>query len=105
MHSKFIILAFFLSSCWFQKDVKTWFYEAEKTTSAQIDCPGAKNIIILEKTDRQEVLEAAQRFLFIKNKRRSSENYTVLKLPDGRMTHIENVPPEFFYQCAVITLR
>ncbi|HLD77091.1 MAG TPA: hypothetical protein VI861_03060 [Rickettsiales bacterium] len=94
-----IVLSFFLTSC-----ALFGAGYIPKKTSAQIDCPTNPNIVIVEKTNREEVLEAAKNAWIKKQQERTNEGYTVLRLPDGRSTAILNVAPEKFSQCAVITL-
>ncbi len=67
----------------------------------EIFCPENGRRILVETTNRQEVIESIQKFIHQKQSQGTSENYTVLRFSDKSSLMIKNAPPEQLINCRI----
>ena len=70
----------------------------ERIFNTEILCPNNVNILV-KYVRMQDVSDAIKKFLEIKKKGGTSENYTILRFKDKRSLRIEKIPPEKMIQC------
>ncbi len=67
-------------------------------TNTEIICPNGKAILV--KYVHSKDMRAAINASYLNKKRlRTSENYTPIRLPDGRSFVLKNLPPEIASSC------
>ncbi len=71
----------------------------------EIFCPNIGRRVLIETSDKQEVIESIQKFLHQKQSQGTSEDYTVLRFSDKSSLFIKKIPPEVMIRCHIRNVR
>ena len=96
---KKLLLIIFLS--FFCSCSKNSFEKSRKNISTEIICPENKRFLIRYAYEA-EVREAIKRDYQRKIAEKSSENYTVIRIPNVESFHIHKMSPEKMMECKII---
>lgn len=71
----------------------------------EIFCPDIGRKILIETTNRQEVIRSIEKFLHQKHSQGTREDYTVLRFDDKSSLIIKKIPPEKLITCSIVEVR
>lgn len=92
----------YLSGCKYQQPeprIRSHHHDVE------IFCPDIGRKILIETTNRNEVIEAIKMFINQKRTQGTNENYTVLRFKDKSSLIIKKIPPEKLITCSIINVK
>ena len=74
-------------------------------SDVEVFCPAQGRRILIETTNRQEVIKSIQKFIHQKQTQGTAENYTVLRFEDKSSLFIEKIPPEQLINCRIRNVK
>lgn len=96
------MLSLFLSSCAYKPSTpRARIYHND----VEIFCPDIGRRVLIETTNRQQVISSIKKFIDQKRTMGTNENYTVLRFEDKSSLLIKKIPPEKLITCSISNVR